>query len=259
MLLFQIFGYSVREIDKVLIGSLIGPAFLGMYTLVIKAIFIPAVQFSGALSDYLFPRMSSLQKDPEGIKKVYSSSVSVVVHWVVPALFTITLSFYFYAISLLGNQWSGVERIAPMVAVSAACQAYISPAGPVIKAIGRPSWLLWWSVVFTILIIIGIFGGQKFGLEGVAMGVSIAYLLGVIVISLMMNRLIDASVMFPVIFFLVTLVAIAAGVLVQSLVSESHTNIFGLGGFISILFGLIIWKCTSLIEMIDITHFYKHK
>jgi len=255
ILTFQVFGYAVREIDKLLIGAIAGVTVLGYYGLAIKLIFQPAVHFSGALGDYLFPKMSSMQKAVADIRLVYAASTSLVIAKAFPVLLTVGLFFYFYATSLLGAQWAGAVPLMPYVMLSAACQCVISPAGPVLKATNRPAWLLGWAIGFASLVAGGAVLGLRHGIVQGAAGIAAAYLLGVVLISLLMRRLFGMELRELWLILSVLALGGVCGSLGYELVMRLPEDYKWLTPLVICLTGLMYWRTIHLFKQVDYTHF----
>ena len=62
------------------------------------------------------------------------------------------------------------------------------------KALGRPQWLLRWSVYITLVVLLFIwYGATVYGLEGATWGITIAYITGLPVNLIILKRLIGFS------------------------------------------------------------------
>ena len=195
LLAFQLFAYLVKEIDKTMIGFMVGISALGIYTLANKVILIPTVIFSDALNSYLFPKLSSLQGNAEDMRPVYMGSVSLTMSIALPLIFALGMGIYLYGARALGPQWDGVDQVAPYVAVIAACQSYISPAGSILKALGQVSLLFKWAVFVFSLMVIGALGGAGFGIEGIMAGLVGANLICTMAVNLLMRQVIGLKSM----------------------------------------------------------------
>jgi hypothetical protein len=87
-----------------------------------------------------------------------------------PLIFALGMGIYLYGVRALGPRWEGVDQVAPYVAVIAACQSYVSPAGSLLKALGQISLLFKWAVFVFSLMVVGALGGASFGIEGIMAG-----------------------------------------------------------------------------------------
>lgn len=256
ILLFQIFGYAVREIDKIFIGTIAGVTVLGYYGLAVKLIFQPAVHFSGALGKYLFPKISSMQNSNADIRQIYSASISLALAYVFPLLLVLGLLLYSYATLLLGLQWANAVPLLPYVALSAACQSLISPAGPVMKATNRPALLLGWAVLFTALVVVGcLFGLRHGGIVQAAIGISIAYLLGMVLISLLMRKILGAGSSRLFLIVLVMVIGIMYALIAHTGVTGLQREYKWLGVPMIFFVGFIYWKTIALFKQLDYSHF----
>lgn len=195
LLAFQLFAYLVKEIDKTLIGFLVGISALGIYTLASKVILLPTVIFADALNSYLFPKLSSIQDSAEGLKRVYSGSISLTMCVALPLIFALGMVVYLYGVHIFGPQWEGVARVAPYVAVIAACQSYVSPAGSVLKSLGHVSLLFKWAVFVFCLMLIGVLGGVAFGIDGILVGLVCVNFISTLAVNQLLRRAMGLKLM----------------------------------------------------------------
>lgn len=195
LLAFQLFAYLVKEIDKTIVGFIVGISALGIYTLASKIILLPTIMFSDAINSYLFPKLSSLQGNAENMRRVYVGSVSLTMSIALPLIFAMGVGIYLYGVRALGSQWEGVDQVAPFVAIIAACQSYVSPAGSMLKAIGQVSLLFKWAIFVVSLMLIGALGGAGYGIEGIMTGLVGANIICTFAISLLMRQVIGLKLM----------------------------------------------------------------
>ncbi len=195
LLAFQLFAYLVKEIDKTMIGFMVGISALGIYALTNKVILLPSDLLSDALNGYLFPKLSSFQDNPENLRRVYLGSLSLTMSIAPPIIFFLGMSIYLYGAHLFGSQWEGADQIAPYVAVIAACRSYVSPSGSVLKALGQVSLLFKWAVFVFSLMVVGALGGASFGIEGIMAGLVGANLICTLAATLLMRQVIGLKLM----------------------------------------------------------------
>lgn len=195
LLAFQLFAYFVREIDKTIIGVLIGISALGLYTLAHKVILLPTVIFCDAMNSYLFPKLSSIQDDKDDVGRVYSASVALTMSIALPLIFALAMGVHLYGTYALGAEWKGVEEIAPYVAVIAACQSYVSPAGSALKALGRVSLLFRWAIFVFGLLLVGTLAGSYFGLKGIMTGLVAAGLVSTVAVNVLIRHVLGQKSM----------------------------------------------------------------
>jgi O-antigen/teichoic acid export membrane protein len=190
---FNIFKYFVQNTDRLLVGSLMGPVALGYYSFAVKVMVNPVSGFMGAIGKYLFPRFSRLQNRLEDVKKVYldyTKFISCIVFPVIPMAM-----FFSSALlpGLLGEKWRPAVPIIMILSVVTAAQSLMSPLGQLMKALNRPSWLLWWSMALFALTAASLWAGSYYGLVGVAAGFAVAHAIGLVLGYFVVIRLVPVD------------------------------------------------------------------
>ena len=86
MLGFNLFKAFAQNIDRMIIGRLLGVHALGLYAFASKSVIYPVTTFVGSLGAYLFPRISRLQSDAVRVKVIYRAVLIAVLNVVFPLL-----------------------------------------------------------------------------------------------------------------------------------------------------------------------------
>ncbi|WP_018410937.1 lipopolysaccharide biosynthesis protein [Methyloversatilis thermotolerans] len=259
MLAFQLFAYLARESDKTMIGFMVGITALGIYTLANKFILLPSMIFADALNSYLFPKLSSLQTNPDDMSRVYAGSVYLTMSIVPPSIFALGIVIYLYGVPAFGPQWEGVDKAVPYVAIIAACQSYISPAGSVLKALGRVSLLFKWAVFVFCLMVIGVLGGVAFGIEGIMAGLVCANLICTIAVSLLLHQLIGKTSMMKQVVHFYAIIGFGLGlaaVTINSIASLGVQN-FAISAVVTFASALFYFSTVFLVLRKRIGHYLK--
>jgi len=186
---FNLFKALAQNVDRLVIGRLLGTTPVGYYTLAVRLVLQPIGVVVGALGVYLFARVARVQGDRPRAQLEYRRVFRLAVAATAPvAAGAVTVGPPLVG-WLLGPAWSPVAPVLAWLGIVALCRALFSPAGQVLKALGRPDWMLGWSVAITGLTIAAVYAGAPWGLPGVAAGVGIAHVVGVPVILTIVHRL----------------------------------------------------------------------
>lgn len=189
---FSLFKNVVQNIDKVLVGVLLGPVALGLYTFAYRLVIYPVTFFVGAVGSYLFPRFARLQSDPDAVRALYLFAIRTLVSVVMPAMLLLALLAP-VVVPLFGDLWLGAIPLAQLFAAVAVLQTLISPSGQLMKALARPGWLLNWSIGFTIITAVAFLASSRWGATGVGLGLLIAHLVGLPIIHTLNRRMIGVT------------------------------------------------------------------
>ena len=191
---YQIFKYFVQNTDKLLIGYILGPVSLGVYTFVYKLIIVPFTGIRSAIGGYLFPKFSSLQESRDKVKASYLFFTKAIFSILTP-LVIISGVFLPMIIPLIyGQKWTSAVPLFPAFTVIAIAQFLIAPVGELMKALDRPGWLLKWSVFFTILTTTSLLLGSFWGIIGASVGLAFAHILAFPIIYVIAKRLISVDI-----------------------------------------------------------------
>jgi O-antigen/teichoic acid export membrane protein len=188
MLGFNLFKAFAQNTDRLIIGPLLGVQALGVYTLAFRVVIYPVMTFVGAVGGYLFPKVARLQSDRHAVASVYRSVLVGIFNVVLPAL--VVLAFLTPGlIPLLGARWHEAIPIIQVLTIAGLAQALMAPVGQIMKGLGRPGWLIWWSVALTGVTSVTLWIGTRWGLGGATIAYSLAHLAAVPVIFLIGRRL----------------------------------------------------------------------
>lgn len=186
---FNIFKYFAQNCDRLLVGYLAGPVLLGVYSFAYRLVVSPVATSIGAIGNYLFPRFARLQDDPSAVREVYLRTTGAVTTVVLPALALAAATAPLAVPVLFGSRWAGGIILVQLFTVVAAAQLLISPAGQLMKALGRAGWMFAWSVFFTTITLGLLAAGSSWGMDGIGAGLAVAHLVGIGVAGTLIVRL----------------------------------------------------------------------
>ncbi len=190
---FNVFKYFAQNCDRLLVGYLTGPVLLGVYTFAYRLVVSPVATSIGAIGNYLFPRFARLQHDRPGVRGVYLRTTGAMTTVLFPVLALAAVTAPLAVPLLFGSRWAGGVILIQLFTVVAAAQLLISPAGQLMKALGRPGWMFAWSVFFTAVILGLLAAGSAWGIKGIGAGLALAHLVGIVVASTLITRLLGAG------------------------------------------------------------------
>jgi O-antigen/teichoic acid export membrane protein len=175
--LARIGNYVATNIDYIIVGRTLGPAALGFYSRAYLLLMQPA-QLFGSISDkVLFPAMSSIQTDRTRFNQAFYRSVGLV------ALATLPISAFIVIFApeiieiLLGPNWSEIVPAFQILMGFLFFRTGYKIVTTVLRARGSVYSLAIWQWIYGGLIAAGAFFGHFGGLEGVAIGISLAIFL----------------------------------------------------------------------------------
>jgi PST family polysaccharide transporter len=191
LFMFNVFKSFVQNFDRLLLGHLLGPTAVGLYVFAYRLVVQPIATLVGAVGTYLFPYLSRLQADPEGLRRAYGDVMRGLAAVALPVAVLAAVGAPVLVPIVWGQRWADAVPLIQIMGVLAVFQAYVSPVGQLLKSLDRPRWLLWWSIGITVAVAVLLWAGIRAGgVSGAAWGITVAYALGSLVIMRMTAGLI---------------------------------------------------------------------
>ena len=168
--------FAAKNIDKLIVGGTLGPAFLGLYSLCQNVILNPSQLILGAVGSFSFPFFSRISASN---REKYLSELNQLI--ALPALFIVgVLSARIPDIAAFFDNFQlrciwGFRRMP----VFAASGVLVSICGPILKAIGSVGWLFRFAVVVGSFNITAVAVLSNFyGIREVFVGLALVQLVG---------------------------------------------------------------------------------
>jgi PST family polysaccharide transporter len=191
MFAFIFFKYLVQNLDRLIIGYLLGNIALGYYTFANRIMFQGASSFVGGIGNYLFPKFSLIQDDVASVKSSYLFISKATNTVVTPAAVILAVLSPIWVLAIFGEKWIPAVPLIQILSIFAIICPWISHSGQVMKSLNRPQWLLYWSIFLTILVIILIGAGARWGIAGATSGFVLAQVLALPLIIWILFKLIN--------------------------------------------------------------------
>jgi PST family polysaccharide transporter len=166
--------YIAYNLDKVLIGRVLGAESLGLYSRAYQVINIPTGNINAAVGGITFATLSRLQNDPPRFRKYFLKAYSLVNAMTAP----ITIFSAVFAVDiirlLLGPQWFNAVPIFQLLTPTVLIFGIINPIGWLLYANGLFYRSMLISFVIAPLLIVAYLLGLPYGATGVAFAFSAA-------------------------------------------------------------------------------------
>lgn len=192
-------GYSLSQLgnwfalngDSFVVASVLGPAPLGIYTRAYNLLAQPANVIGAAVDKALFPAMAKVRDDAERLLNAYLRAASLVAFMTVPSSVLLFVLAPELVRILLGSGWSAVVVPLQVFAVVLLPRASYKISGSLTRAIGavyRGAWRQW---LYAVEVVVACSIGAQWGVNGVAIGASIAITLHFLVMLHLSTRVVD--------------------------------------------------------------------
>jgi O-antigen/teichoic acid export membrane protein len=167
--------YWENNLDKVVIGRVIGDASLGIYNLSERLIRIPSTNVTGFAGAVMFPALSAMHGDADSVKRVYLLSNRLIALVTFPMMAGLGVLAEPVILFLLGDKWRSAIGIVQLLCMAGMAQSVYTTASWIYMSRGRPDIGLRLSIYALLARVAGVLVGVHWGILGIAW----AYVLGV--------------------------------------------------------------------------------
>ena len=185
--------FLTMSLDTLLIGRLLGPGALGIYSRGSMLIGLPVYLLSSNVAKVVFPSFSQVQADRARLREVYLSSITLVAMLVTPVCAGAAVAAPEIVRVMLGPKWLAAVPILQVISVTYVLSAVTMFAGVVCDAtavLGR-------KLILNLVCLAGLagllFAGSRFGLVGVAWALVGGELLRAGLYTALMRRVLAAE------------------------------------------------------------------
>lgn len=176
------FGHSMAQIgtllsqqgDNLVVGRWLGAAALGIYGRAYNLMVMPASAFGRIINRVLFPVMSQVQDERERLAGGYERALAVVAFIALPlSTFLWVVAPEFIAL-VLGPDWGGVVLPFRLFSISLLFRMSSKISDACTKAAGEVYVRALLQYAYAVMVVVGAIIGQRWGVGGVAVAVSVA-------------------------------------------------------------------------------------
>lgn len=173
----SVYGFALfvtRNIDKVLLARVWGPATLGLYDRAFKLMLSPLQNFSGPLSRTLLPVLARTRSEPERYRRAYLMFMQGIVSGAIPAIMAASVGSDAAVRLLLGDAWQATGPIFGWLSATAAMLLVNESAPWLFMSTNRSRLMMHWGLFASATVVIGFMIGLPWG----AIGMAKAYFFG---------------------------------------------------------------------------------
>jgi O-antigen/teichoic acid export membrane protein len=195
----MIFGFHIilanvaaelrNNVDYVIVGRVLGPALLGIYTMSYRIPELIIGNINGVVASVTFPLLSRAQHDLASLRSVYFGYIRYIALFAYLAAFSLVLVSGPFVESFMSPAWNAMIIPMSLIAVAFAIKATGYVTGVLYKAVGRPDILNRILLSQFPLAIGALIYCSRWGIIGVAAGQLVLSLIYVCMATLVINRL----------------------------------------------------------------------
>jgi PST family polysaccharide transporter len=174
---FQILSYFARNLDQVLIGRVWGGADLGIYSRSYSLFLLPLSQITSPLSSLAVPALSRLQNEPERFRSFLLKALLLVNFVTMPLTVLLMVCAEPVISLLLGAKWMACVNVFRVLGLAGLVQPTVVAVSWIYYSTDATARLFRWGWLYSATIIFSFIIGLPFGIIGVAICYSVAFLL----------------------------------------------------------------------------------
>ncbi|MGM0494380.1 MAG: lipopolysaccharide biosynthesis protein [Armatimonadota bacterium] len=188
MTLWNVAGYTVEQLDYVIVGRRLDTSALGIYSRAFHLSRLPTSLTHAVLTSVLFPVFSRISDDAARFRSAFKRSLALISLFAVPPTVLIAVAGPELIPAVIGEQW--LEAVMPLqiLCVVVLHRVLMSPGGAALKAVGEVYWISILVGIHGALVVAGAWIGSDYGVNGVAAGVTAAYLIFFVMHAILLTR-----------------------------------------------------------------------
>ncbi len=191
--LARLFDNTASQGDVFIIGRFCSVTLLGIYERASSIMAMPGQYLGYLLDKILFPSMSQIQDQPKRLEGAYLKAINIVN----VTLFPLSVLMFVVAPELitvlLGPRWTDAVIPLRILLVTLNLRICINLSDTLVRATGAVYSSAARKAVFAFLVIFGSWVGQRWGIAGVAIAVSLAVIINYSLMTQLSIKLINCS------------------------------------------------------------------
>ena len=160
-----------NEIDKLLVGRIMGSAALGIYGRSMQLFLMPTTLLGQVVDRVLFSVLASIKSDPIRVRRAMRDGTAFLSLMVVPASVVIGALAPELVKTILGPGWFDVVELLQILCMGMYLRTGVKVSEAIIRAQGKVYRRSWFYAISTVLVAVGTVVGSRWGLVGVTGGV----------------------------------------------------------------------------------------
>jgi len=160
--------YWARNADSLLIGKFLGQTELGLYGRAYSLMMLPLTQVSYVVNQVMFPALSQIQHDHEKVRRVYLKALRMLAFITFPMMAGLFVTAEPFIRVLCGKQWLAVIPVFKILCGVGMYQSVGTTVGWILTSQGRTDLMFRLTIMNTVVIVVSVLIGLRWGITGVA-------------------------------------------------------------------------------------------
>lgn len=166
----RLLNYAGWNIDKLIVGRLLGDSAMGIYSVAYQLVMRPFTILNPIFTRVALPLLSRIQDDDQRLRSGYLQLSRTIAAISFPTYMVMMVCSEAIVYLLLGPQWAEAANLLSILAVLGFVFALGNPIGTLLLAKGRADLGLYYNIVAVVTYSLFTYMGSHFGLQGVAVG-----------------------------------------------------------------------------------------
>jgi len=190
---YSFVNYTVENLDRVLIASLMGKADVGIYHRSLQLTSMPAMFVMNAVSRVLFPYLVGFKDSIDRVRMVHLEFLSIVAFIGFPFLSLLFVYADPLVRILLGESWALMVPLLKIFSVMGIFRIMSFLSVNLYKCLGQTKLQNKVNLLLKAIILVAILSGYRWGVEGLAYALLISRIINFLITQYFVSRLILAS------------------------------------------------------------------
>jgi PST family polysaccharide transporter len=183
--------YFTKQADKLLAGRFLGGNAVGLLDKAQSMMLFPLSNVSHVVGKVMFPALSMIQNDKDRVRNVYSrctQAIALLTFPMMAGMFAVAENFVF---GVLGDQWGELVIILRILCVAGVAISIVTVTGSVYLSQGMAKLQFKVNLLTRPIALLGVIVGLQWGIEGVAVGATVATLINTVITLRVVGGLIN--------------------------------------------------------------------
>ena len=155
-------NYISANIDKLLIGKMLGMEAVGFYNMAWQLIIFPLGKINPIVNNVAFPIYAKIQTDSESLNNYYSITVKSLSIVTIPLLAFLSIFSAEIVLAFFGSGWDVTANLVTLLALVGILKALGNPGGAILLSKGYANIGFWWNLFWALSITSGIYSALIF-------------------------------------------------------------------------------------------------
>jgi O-antigen/teichoic acid export membrane protein len=190
----NLLNFLNRRSDDFLIGYFLGSVALGYYSVAYRMLMITSQLMIGTIQKIAMPVFARLQHDPDRLRQAFYQAIQITSLFAFPVFIGLSILSPELIVLAFGEQWKSSIPVMQILSLVGVLYAGFYYNGPMIMALGKPSWNLWLNCLQAVGNVVFFLIAVRWGIVAVAASYVIrSYLLAPITVWVV-NRVLPLNV-----------------------------------------------------------------